>query len=221
MQLLHARDVLNKKPELRRELKGFIEWISETPAENTVKGMYVAGLLQTLETVGVVPPKRERLQAFKDYSLREYMDLLLDSALTIYPNSTVHNGLRSLGRLVIPTFATSIIGKVIMATASRSWDLSLKCVSRGYAASLKPGKCTVAEMTSGSALLQLRDIWNFGDSYQVGVIDGMMEWCRIQGKITPTVISRSSVDLAIEWQPERAPRRQRSQPPGPFIATRP
>jgi uncharacterized protein (TIGR02265 family) len=218
VNLLHARELLNQKPNLRRELKTFIEWIDETPAANTVKGMYVGGLLQALDTMGVEAPRRERLHAFKDYPLRDYMDLLLDSALTLYPETTAHDGLLRLGRLAIPTFATSIIGKVIMGTVGRSWELGLKFVSRGYEVSLKPGKCVVAELGNGSALLQLRNIWNFGDSYQVGVIDGLMDWCGVQGRIVAQVISRSDVDLKIEWQPERIARRSRSQPPPSRIA---
>ena len=213
MKLLHARDLLNQKPLHRLELMEHLDWIEATPETHTVKGMYVTGLMQMLETVGVEAPKVDRVPAFKNTPLRPYMHMLLDAALTLYPPSPVREGLRRLGQLVIPTFATSMVGKVIMATAGHSWELSLKFVSRGYEASLTPGQCIVAEMRSGFALLQLRDIWNFGDSYQVGVIDGLMDWCRIQGKISPTVNSRSSVDMTIEWQAERAPRRMRSQPP--------
>jgi uncharacterized protein (TIGR02265 family) len=213
MQLLQARTVMDQRRELRTELAQFFQWIETTPQKNTVKGMYVQGLLDAIDSRGVTRPPRDKIQTFKDYSLREYMELLLDSALTLYPTSTVQVGLRRLGQLAIPTFTTSIVGRVIMGTVGRSWDLALKCVSRGYEVSLKPGKATVAEMTNTRALLQLRDVWNFGDTYQVGVVEGLMDWCGIDGKIVPKVISRSSVDLEIEWQPERVARRFRSQPP--------
>jgi uncharacterized protein (TIGR02265 family) len=204
---------MTQKRELRGELTQFFELIESTPAKNTVKGMYVQGVLDALDSRGVKRPPHDRIQPFKDYPLREYMEMLIDSAVTLYPSSTVAVGLRRLGQLAIPTFATSIVGRVIMGTVGRSWELALKCVSRGYEVSLKPGKATVAEMTHSRALLQLRDIWNFGDSYQVGVVEGLMDWCGIDGKITTKVISRSSIDFEIEWQPERVARRFRSQPP--------
>jgi uncharacterized protein (TIGR02265 family) len=205
---------MDQRRELRAELGQFFNWIESTPAKNTVKGMYVQGLLDALDSKGVRRPPREKIQAFRDYSLREYMEMLLDSALTLYPTSTVQIGLRRLGQLAIPTFTTSIVGRVIMGTVGRSWDLALKCVSRGYEVSLKPGKAIVAEMDTTRALVQLRDVWNFGDSYQVGVVEGLMDWCGVDGKIVPKVISRSSVDLEIEWQVERVARRTtRSVPP--------
>ena len=97
--------------------------------------------------------------------------------------------LRQLGELAIPTFARSIAGGVTMGIVGRSWELALKCVSRGYELSLKPGSCTVASIGSGQALLQLRNVWNFGDSYQVGVVLGLMKWCRIDGRVSARVLS--------------------------------
>jgi uncharacterized protein (TIGR02265 family) len=213
MQLLQARTLMAQKRELRGELTQFFELIESTPAKNIVKGMYVQGVLDALDSRGVKRPPRDKVQPFKDYPLREYMEMLIDSSVTLYPSSTVSVGLRRLGQLAIPTFATSIVGRVIMGTVGRSWELALKCVSRGYEVSLKPGKATVVEMTHSRALLQLRDIWNFGDSYQVGVVEGLMDWCGVDGKIVPKVLSRSSFDFEIEWQPERVARRFRSQPP--------
>jgi uncharacterized protein (TIGR02265 family) len=217
MQLQRASELIRLRPELRGELTRLFERIRQTPETNTVKGMYVTGIVQALHDRGVDYTPPERPQAFRDYPLREYMELLLDSAATLYPKTTLNDGLFRLGQLAIPTFAKSIVGKVFMSTAGRSWELSLKYVSRGYEVSLKPGKATVAELRTGMALVQLRDVYNFGESYQVGVVDGLMTSCGVIGKITPHVISTSDVDLRIEWQQERA-NRSRSQRPPPLVA---
>jgi uncharacterized protein (TIGR02265 family) len=219
MQLQRASEIVRQRPERQVELTRLFDRIKETPEANTVKGMYVNGIVQALQEHGVNYRPAERIQPFRDYPLRGYMEFLLDSAVTLYPNTTVHDALFRLGQLAIPTFAKSIVGKVIMSTAGRSWELSLKYVSKGYEISLKPGKATVAEMGNGKALVQLRQVWNYGESYQVGVVDGVMTSCGLVGKITPHIISMCDVDLRIEWQPERAPRR-RSQPP-PRMPARP
>jgi uncharacterized protein (TIGR02265 family) len=215
MQLQRASELVRQRPELRGELNGLFERIQETPETNTVKGMYVNGIIQALHNKGVHYNPPERPQPFKDYPLRGYMELLLDSAVTLYPKTNVNDGLFRLGQLAIPTFAQSIVGKVFMGTAGRSWELSLKYVSRGYEVSLKPGKATVAEIGNGMALVQLRDVYNFGESYQVGVIDGLMSSCGIVGKITPHVISACDVDMRIEWQSERTGRSRSQRPASP------
>ena len=117
-----------------------MDWIEKTPSTHTVRGMYVGGLVQAISSMGFVPHSDERIQAFKEYPLQGYMEQLLDSAVSLYPDLTVHEGLRRLGGLAIPTFAKSIAGGVIMATVGSSWDMALTCVSRGYEVSLKPGQ---------------------------------------------------------------------------------
>jgi uncharacterized protein (TIGR02265 family) len=220
MALQSARDLLRQRPELHRELTELFARIERTPDTNTVKGMYVSGIVQALETRNITYTPKERIQSFTDYPLRAYMELLLDSAVTLYPGTTVHDGLYRLGLLAIPTFGLSIVGKVVMGTVGRSWELALKYVSRGYEISLKPGKATVAHFENGKALVELRDIWNFGESYQVGVIEGLMKSCGINGRITPTVISACDVDLRLEWSAERSLRRSRSGRP-PTLVSRP
>jgi uncharacterized protein (TIGR02265 family) len=215
MDLQRARHLVERHPESNRELRRLFDWISETPHANTVKGMYVTGIGQALNARGVSYVAPARIHPFKDYPLREYMELLLDSAVTLYPDVPVHVGLYRLGQLAIPTFGSSIVGRVIMGTVGQSWELALKCVTRGYEVSLKPGKAVVAELKQGTALLELRDIWNFGDSYQVGVVHGLLTCCGLSGKITPRVISRGDVDLRIEWQKATGVRSSRSQRPLP------
>ena len=203
IELTRARTRALETNAQGRDLARFIEWIDKTPSTHTIRGMYVSGLIQAINSRGFAPAKSERIQAFKEYPLRGYMELLLDSAITLYPQQGAHEGLRELGNLAIPTFAKSIAGGVVMATVGRSWDLALACVSRGYEISLRPGRCIVAENADGRALVQLRNVWNFPDSYQVGVIEGLMQWCKLEGRVTPSRTSMCNADLAIEWQVSR------------------
>jgi len=210
MDLKHARDVVEQEGlKAPRELRELLEHIDQTPKDHIVKGMYVGGILDTLKT-HKVSCKLTTVQAFRDYPLRDYMELLLDSALTLYPRQGAADGLRTLGRLAIPTFASSIVGGVIMGTVGRSWEFALKCVAKGYEVSLRPGKCMVSAVGPGHVTVQLRSVWNFGTSYQVGVIEGLMEWCQISGRVTPSALSRCDVDLKVEWEEKRSGRRRGS-----------
>ena len=203
MQHIRARELVLKTSAIQGELKECLRRIDRTPSTHTVRGMYVGGIVQAIASMGFEPTKVERIHAFKEYSVREYMELLLDSAISIYPGGGVHEGLRRLGGMAIPTFAKSMAGGVIMATAGRSWDLSLSLVSRGYELSLKPGKCTVVENANGRALIQLREVWNFCESYQIGVMEGLMQSCKLEGTVKPTLITPCDADLEIRWETAR------------------
>lgn len=208
MDLKRARTVVEQPSSTARtQLRELLGHIDRTPKDHTVKGMYVGGILETLKA-HKVRCELTTVQAFKDYPLRDYMELLLDSALTLYPRQAPSEGLRELGRLAIPTFAKSIVGGVLMGTVGRNWEFALKCVAKGYEVSLRPGKCTVTAASSGRATLQLRSVWNFGTSYQVGVIEGLMEWCRVSGQITATALSDCDVDLGLSWDEKRSSRRR-------------
>lgn len=218
--LLDSSKLVTESGPGRQELRQLMDTIQRTPATATVKGMYVSGIIETLANKELAPRETQRYQAFKDYSLRAYMTLCLESAVTLYPTRPPKEGLRLLGQFAIPTFAQSISGAVIMGTVGRSWELALRCVSRGYQISLKPGEAIVAELGKERALVQLRNVWNFGDSYQVGVIEGLMDWCGLIGRVVPTVLSARDTDLQIQWEQRgvrRSPNSQRASesPPPP------
>lgn len=205
----HLIDSSTLEHEHRAGLRQLLDTIERTPATNTVKGMYISGIIEALAQRDTAPREERRYHAFKDYPLRDYMRLCLDAAVTLYPSRPPKEGLRSLGQLAIPTFAQSISGAVVMGTVGRSWELALRCVSRGYQISLKPGEAIVAELGSERALVQLRKVYNFGDSYQVGVVEGLMDWCGLNGQVTANVISSCDTDLQIQWTQRgvhRAPR---------------
>ena len=209
MRLVDSHSLRDLKPAFRKEVGELQSWIDDTPEFCTVKGMYVTGILQALDNFGIEHPDL-RVQAFKDYPLRDYMVLLLNAALTMHPGQAPKEGLRLLGQLAVPTFAYSLVGAVITSTVGRNWEMGLKFVSRGYELSLKPGTAVVAELADGRALVELRDVWNFGDSYQVGVMEGLMSACDVQGTVTAKSTSRCDVDLHLEWEARGARRARQS-----------
>jgi hypothetical protein len=47
----------------------------------------------------------------------------------------------------------------------------------------------------------LRDVWNFADSYQVGVFEGAMECYLINGTVRPRPSPRiCDIDLVMRWE---------------------
>jgi uncharacterized protein (TIGR02265 family) len=191
--------VVARRPSLHPQLDEFREQIAHTPAASGTNGMYVVNLLDLLRKNGVFVPGVREPQRFRHYPLRECMELLLLAAVTLHPDKTVGEGLRRLGRLVIPTFAQSLAGSVMMSVAACSWEAALGGLTRGYSLSLRPGEAHVAEFRRGHARVELRGIWSFGDTYQVGVVEGLMKWCDIDGRTVAKKLSRANTDITLEW----------------------
>lgn len=187
------------RPNLLPELEEFREQIASTPATCEISGMYVVSLLDLLRKRGVAVNETRAARRFRRYPLRDSMELLLLAAVTLHPDKPLAVGLQHLGRLVIPTFAESLAGSVMMSVASCSWEAALGGLARGYSLSLNPGEARIAEFRRGRALVELRGIWNFGDTYQVGVIEGLMKWCELDGRSIANKISRANTDITLEW----------------------
>lgn len=187
--------------ELASEKAEFEAWLSETPADATVKGMYVESLLSMLAQRGAARPTDKRYLSFKDYPLRELMRLMLDATHVLYPEASPREAMIALGRLAFPTLVSTTVGKVIFSIAGSSWVRALNLVTKAYEVSIKPGTASVQALTQNSARIELRAIWNFGDSYQVGVFEGAMEHFGVHGSVRPVRVGRRcDVDLIVQWQ---------------------
>jgi uncharacterized protein (TIGR02265 family) len=184
-----------------REQRDVAARIEATPETAKVKGMYVDSFLRVLDQFGVPRPTTQRYIAFKDYPLRDFMRMLVEACPKLHPDYSLKEALRRQGRLVYPTLISSTVGKVVFAIAGRSWEAALPLASRGYEISLNPGSATLEDVTPTSAVLALRDVYNFADSFQLGVMEGAMEVFHIDG----TVVARPKlrlcdVDLVMNWR---------------------
>jgi uncharacterized protein (TIGR02265 family) len=129
------------------------------------------------------------------------MRLMLDATRVLYPQASPREGMIALGRLAFPTLVSTTVGKVIFSVAGSSWVRALNLVTKAYEVSIKPGTASVQALTEASARIELREIWNFGDSYQVGVFEGAMKHFGVQGSVRPVRVGRRcDVDLIVQWK---------------------
>ena len=201
MTSANASAVVTEAPPVHSERRGYMDRIAKVPAEATTSGVYVVGLHRALQKAGIKSANPEAFHCLRYYPLRDYMAVMVDAAATIYPKVNLNEGLRRMGLNVIPNFARTFGGKMLMSLGECSWEMALSCVTRGYQLSLRPGRATVTILGKGRADIELNDVWNFGESYQPGVIQGLMNWYHINGSVTPEALSLSHCLLHLEWIP--------------------
>lgn len=180
-----------------QELRRLIE---AAPKDAKVKGMFVESFLKSLEQKKFPRPTQKRYFPFSDYSLQDWMMMMLDSTERLHPHLPPRDGLRLLGQLAYPTLIESTVGKVIFSVAGRSFNDALGLSSKAYAVSLTPGSARLVRSSTHSAVLELREVWNFADCYQVGVMEGAMAAFRVKGTVVAKVGKRPcDVDLTMHW----------------------
>jgi hypothetical protein len=72
--------------------------------------------------------------------------------------------------------------------------------SKAYAISLTPGSARLVRSSNNRTVLELREVWNFADCYQVGVMEGAMAAFRVEGTDVARAGGRPcDVVLVMHW----------------------
>lgn len=175
--------------------------IARCPEAAVVKGLFFQDILDACAKARVKQPgARNRYVQFIDYPAREYMELLVAAAGLLHPREPIRNGLRRLGRSSYPALADTLIGKAIFGVAGNDFGTILSLASRAYSVSTKPGEATLAERTERRAVVQLREIWAFPDSHQVGVFEGALIAVGRRGEVKVRAISPCDADFEVTWE---------------------
>jgi hypothetical protein len=96
--------------------------------------------------------------------------------------------------------AESVVGKVLFSVAGRNFGTALELTEKAYKVSLDPGLARLVELKEKTAKLEMRDIWNFADCYQAGVMEGAMVAYRVKGEVRVERLGRPcDVDLYLSW----------------------
>lgn len=186
-----------------RELAELYAWIEATPSSATVKGMYIDSVLTIASRSGVQPAIERRYFTFKDYPLRDMMRLVLELVPRLYPHATPREGVRELGRAAFPTLSRTTIGKVLFSVAGPSFEQTLALARKAWEVSLRPGTATLVRVAPGRATIEMRDVWNFTDCYQVGIFEGVLNVFGLRGRVWCEQLGRlCDANIHLEWEVE-------------------
>jgi uncharacterized protein (TIGR02265 family) len=111
----------------------------------------------------------------------------------------LRQAIRLLGHEVFPTLQSSLALRVLFSFAGRSYEKALQRVADGYAYSQSPGTARLVSVGAGEAIVELREVYNFPDCYQIGVHEGALAWYGRKGTIEIRTHSIADVDLRIRW----------------------
>ena len=171
--------------------------VAAVPAAATAKGMFFEPLAQAVRPHGVAC--EPRYVAFRDYPLRDFMRLLASCASVHHRALPTREAMRQLGREAFSTLMGSVAGRVIFTFALGDARSALRLAPEGYKLSLS--HCTARTRLNApeQVVLELRDVWNFPECYQVGVIEGGCMAFGPPPRIRTRVLSACDVDLLIRW----------------------
>lgn len=171
--------------------------ILETPAECTARGMFFEQVSRAARELGL--PSDTRYVPFRNYPLRQYMELVVQYGRARYPEVPLRQALRRVGWEAFPALMGSVAGRVIFAFAGRGVQGALRLAPEAYKHSMSHAQVTTRICGASQAVLELRNVWNFPECYQIGVIEGACRSFGAEVRVRVRVRSSSSVDLLVRW----------------------
>jgi len=177
------------------------EYLRATPQNITVKGMFIQSIVDAVTAAGMSLEGRARYSSFKDYPLTELMEVEVAAAERLFPELPLRRALRRFGWTAFPTLMSSMIGKVIFAPVGKNLRAAIKLAARGYRVSISHARVAVVDDPDPETLhVQLADLYNFADSYQVGVFEGAVKHFGREPSISIRRRSAADVDLLVQWR---------------------
>lgn len=150
------------------------------PPNAQLKGWVLSSIVNAAKNRGVDLPGARRYIGFSDYPAQEYLELLVSAAKLIDPRFPPRRTLYEVGRAAYPTFASSILGRIVISallTPDNPSMEQLKAVSKVYR--VTSNATSSAELTHWEpgefAVVALRNVWSFPDAYHAGVFAGAAE----------------------------------------------
>lgn len=177
--------------------------LAAIPADAVIRGMFLQLLVDTIGPERFTAQRARRYVAFKNYPMREYVELLAFGA-ECSRSKRPADCARRLGWGVYPRYAKTISGTAIFAIAGHDFRRVIEAAPTAYEIGLAPAQILIRELEQSYARVELRGVYNLPDLHQVGIWEGAMKTCGVEGTIKTRVISFSAVDFEVHWSAQKS-----------------
>jgi uncharacterized protein (TIGR02265 family) len=159
-------------------------------------------VVQNAKRHGVEVETPQRWLGFKDYPVRQYLEVLAQAAVRVHPQRPARETLRTLGRGVYGSFSQSLFGKVVLGGLGSGRDgarTGLRWVTHVYKLTSNHAQATFTESSDRVTSIHLSSVWSFPDAYHVGIFEGVAQ--AFGGEVAVDVATQglSEATLTFTW----------------------
>jgi len=124
-----------------------------------------------------------RYVAFRDYSMHENMRLTATVARVAFPGAPMGQALRRLGQMACDTVLETQIGRALFGAFERNLGWMLAQAPKAYKLLINFGEVTTERRGPKSFLLRAQHFPTFLETYQVGVLEGVLRHCNVKARM--------------------------------------
>lgn len=177
--------------------------VRAVPKDATMTGVFLGAVASEAAARGVkLESARPRYMPFQTYPLREHCQLMVELSRIAFGELSLRAALRKLGRGAPGALVASNLGRVVFASAEGPVEI-IRAMAKSYSLHMRPCEVEVEANGANGAIVRMSQIYNFLDSHNVGVFEGVMRYARVRGTVKLQPYSRTSADFLCEWVPER------------------
>ena len=173
--------------------------LAAVPSTATFKGTIAQSTIETLKRAGKPAPKS--YVVFRDYPMKELMELNVDAAKQLFPDQPLREGVRRLGRSVFPTFTQTLLGKVMYGVFGGNPSAVLKLANKSYDMTQNTGRVTTLATSSRSVTLRFSSTYTILSSYHYGILEGTLQALGFAGLIGFHPLSEIDGEFFVAWEP--------------------
>jgi uncharacterized protein (TIGR02265 family) len=173
--------------------------LADISDQAAIAAMYFLALSEGAKRRGVsVPGFRERYLPFSFYPVTEFAPLLVLAAERFYPERSLRQGLRAIGKMGPSVFLESTLGKVTLGSTEGALA-AIEAIAKTYSINSRPAQCTLRDVSDKSCVVGMSQVEYFLDSHHIGVFEGTLEYARVAGRVRIASRDAKSADLLLEW----------------------
>ena len=154
-------------------------YIRSCPAAATTLGTFFHHVREAVtESTGSLPYRlftgltRESWISFRSYQLREFMQLLVNAARILHADQPLGEGLRRLGWLAYPSFASTMAGRVVLFAFGEGLEQMAEALPKAYTLGVPDAHVEVKKLALRHYRVRYSNVHCFVDTYHLGVIEG-------------------------------------------------
>ncbi|HTV18455.1 MAG TPA: DUF2378 family protein [Polyangiaceae bacterium] len=171
--------------------------IAAAPEVATVRGMFFDQLVRSAKHANIA--REERYVPFRNYPLRDYMRLVVDVARARFPQLALRDAMRRVGWDAFLTLKASVTGKVLFSFARGDAQSVLQLAPDAYKHTMSHCSVSLRVSSPGQVVLEYRDVYNFVECYQVGIVEGACRACGSVPQVRVRQRSAHHLDMLVRW----------------------
>jgi uncharacterized protein (TIGR02265 family) len=137
---------------------------------------------------------------FKSYPLTEFMRLAYNAARVLHADRSTAEGLRRVGWLSYPSFASTLAGRVVLFALGNHLEDVVRACPAAYRQGLPLARVHVKPLGERHWEFEMWNVHSFVDTYHCGVLEGAIRAFRFRPEVSVEPMSRCNARFIAKWE---------------------